>query len=508
MQYTCYDENFLCPVLDGKPTLRCGPDCYLPEAYSCTDDKLVFPPVTGNESSLCSDGPTTQWLRDPPYDNYFFSDCHSASQVVVTSPEERSNLTIIGPRLLVAWPAGNSGAVAFFRPANGINGSLAIRLENGTGDEFPLHGYYEPPAGNSLSGLPMVGISTLFNLNASAILTIPILGSIRNIRDFTEGPSLLYPIIQDAIAFNEEDQGGVSMRRTWLDNVTTTQMSFAPVDDQGSITIVNRTLELHAGTYNFSASFDYPQLEQLDGDEVLNDQSKTLLEEDAASVTSLTFLSYSQKLLAGAWRFLTYFGRDSMIAALLLQPVLSAGESGAMEAIIGAVLERLNRTSGVVCHEETIGDYATFLNIQKNITSTAPGCTYLMVDTDYFLAPLMEKYFLQSDIGRSRTEDFLSTESTLDFGNQGLTYAELALINAEAIMAKRGPFAQEGGQIQENLIRLEEDEVVGEWCVYQKPKGVLCAVGLRQKFVLSYCEFSSAEAKCPRRKQCRPLSKA
>lgn len=44
-----------------------------------------------------------------------------------------------------------------------------------------------------------------------------------------------------------------------------------------------------------------------------------------------------------------------MISALLLEPVLSSGNGSAMEAVIGAVLERVNRTDGSVCHEETIG---------------------------------------------------------------------------------------------------------------------------------------------------------
>jgi hypothetical protein len=82
----------------------------------------------------------------------------------------------------------------------------------------------------------------------------------------------------------------------------------------------------------------------------------------------LSFLSYSEKLLAGAWRFLTYFGRDSMISALLLEPILSRGNGSATEAVIGAVLERINRTDGSVCHEETIGDYATYVNLENNIT--------------------------------------------------------------------------------------------------------------------------------------------
>ena len=44
-----------------------------------------------------------------------------------------------------------------------------------------------------------------------------------------------------------------------------------------------------------------------------------------------------------------------MISLLLLNPVLSDGSHGAIEAGIGAVLERINNTDGSVCHEETIG---------------------------------------------------------------------------------------------------------------------------------------------------------
>lgn len=337
-------------------------------------------------STACPE--TNQQLSDPPYENYFYSDCHSASQVVVTSPLEDSNLTIIGPRLLVAWPAGNSGVVAFFKPQNGVNGSLAISLKNGS-DQFPLHGVYQEAEAQSRSGNPFVGISTLMHFDSSAVLTIPIMGSIRNIRDFTEGPSILSPIIQDGIQYSETGDGGVMLSRLWLDNMTTTQMTFSPVDDSKMALSTdsegNHTIDFEPGTYNFTAVFDYPQLTQLNASQVLNPRSQDLIVQQPDSTTSLSFLSYSQKLLAGAWRFLTYFGRDSMIAALLLQPVLSQGEGGAIEAVISAVLERLNRTSGVVCHEETIGDYATYVHLMENETSTRPGCTYIMVSWMFFL---------------------------------------------------------------------------------------------------------------------------
>lgn len=40
-------------------------------------------------------------LIDEPYQNYFYSDCNSASQVVVTSPLPSSDPELISPRLLV-----------------------------------------------------------------------------------------------------------------------------------------------------------------------------------------------------------------------------------------------------------------------------------------------------------------------------------------------------------------------------------------------------------------------
>lgn len=154
-----------------------------------------------------------------------------------------------------------------------------------------------------------------------------------------------------------------------------------------------------------------------------------------------------------------------MISELLFAPVLSQGNGSATEAVIEAVLERLNRTDGAVCHEETIGDYATFVNLQANLTSNlnAPGCTYIMIDTNYYLAPVVADYFVGTPTGRSRRQAFFSTKAQLDFGNKGMTYSELFLTNAERVMNSAAAFAQKGGQTQKNLIHLLPDQIVGEW---------------------------------------------
>jgi hypothetical protein len=258
---------------------------------------------------------------------------------------------------------------------------LTIALQNST------NGAVTPVYQTNSTGNATAGVSGLITFNSTAVMNVFILGSIRTIRDFTEGPSILYPEIQNATKFTQTTTGGISLNRVWLDNMTQTSLTFEPASGSGgsiNFTAPNVTT-FAAGTYNFTTTYDYPQLTQLNASTVLNPQSQGLITSNTTDTDSVSFLSYTTKLLAGAWRFLTYFGRDSQISALLLQPVLSEGESGAIEAVIGAVLERLNQSDGSVCHEETIGDYATYLNQQNNISSTAPSCSYIMIDSDYYL---------------------------------------------------------------------------------------------------------------------------
>ena len=110
-------------------------------------------------------------------------------------------------KMQVAWPAGNSGVVAFFEPQNGKNGTLAIELSS----DQPLTSVYKSPSANSLTGNPVVGITTHISFNSSAVLNVPILGSIRTIRDFTEGPSILVPEIQSAIKHAVTPDGSATL---------------------------------------------------------------------------------------------------------------------------------------------------------------------------------------------------------------------------------------------------------------------------------------------------------
>ena len=89
---------------------------YFSNPRSCANGQLVQGGTTPSDTAssaiasstssaaTCSATAQTFQLSSPPYDNYFYADCHSSSQVVIISPRSDSNLSVISPRLLVAWP--------------------------------------------------------------------------------------------------------------------------------------------------------------------------------------------------------------------------------------------------------------------------------------------------------------------------------------------------------------------------------------------------------------------
>lgn len=393
-------------------------------------------------------------VSEPPYENYFVSDCHSSSHVIIRSPET--------PRLLIAWPSGNSGIAVFFEPESGQNGSLGIHLENSTAGH-PV----EPisvPANGSANLNDRVGVSGLIHFDSPALLTLPVIGSIRSIRDYTEGGGILDADVQNAVQTVKFGQAGGSFKRTWFDNTTVASIDFDTTGSVEPVRIIEGDkwmLRFGAGTYSFLATYNYPQMNQLSPQEVLSPTAQDLITENPDQTKALSFLSYENKLLAGSWRFLTYFGRDSMISALLLQSVLSEGDNGAVEAVIAAVLERVNKTDGTVCHEEVIGDYATYLHRKEGSASTAPSCDYKMVDTDFLLPIILKNYFIDTDTGKGRADAFLQQKATFLQENSNLTYLQLAQATAQKVMRTAAPFA--ANPTVANLIRIRDGESVGNW---------------------------------------------
>ena len=330
-------------------------------------------------------------FSDSPYENYFYADRIVSCQVVLASPLPcNDHNTSAVHRLLVAWPGGNSGAAVFFEESPEVkDANLHIKLVTGSHDRVLDLVTYEPNK-TSRSGYPSVGVSGLLEFSNPAILNLAILGSVRTVRDYTEGHGILNPKVQDGISVNKADgrANEVEISRLWFDGKTTTCLTFAPANDATSeaeaIAITEgkygSTVRFASGVYSFQAHVDYPQSSCMHPAQLLKPAFHHLISQQPDPVKSLSFLCTPSKLLAGAWRFLTYFGRDSLISLLLLNPILSEGEHGAIEAGLSAVLERINEEDGSVCHEENIGDYPAAQ--AALVGDHSPGAQY-----DYKMVP-------------------------------------------------------------------------------------------------------------------------
>ncbi len=103
--------------------------------------------------------------------------------------------------------------------------------------------------------------------------------------------------------------------------------------------------------------------------ELLNDDFRQFLEAQRAvtdssgvlryrwlerQVRGLELVSSREKLMAGLPNFATYFGRDMLMSALMMEPIWSPGM---LEHVIGSVLRKLALT-GEVSHEEALGGQA------------------------------------------------------------------------------------------------------------------------------------------------------
>ena len=187
----------------------------------------------------------------------------------------------------------------------------------------------------------------------------------------------------------------------------------------------------------------------------------------ARDLESLAFLSYREKLLAGSWQYLTYFGRDTLLALCLLAPVASAD---LFEAGLGAVLDRLAPDGGVA-HEETLGEYALLDRERRRRRSrragtatpeglvrdwgTGPAAPVLddkMADDDFLLAPVLATYVLEV-ASPDRASSFL--------GSNGGRFLEAVRTNLAMVADRARPYA--ASRLPADLIRLRPGVPVGTW---------------------------------------------
>jgi hypothetical protein len=339
------------------------------------------------------------------------------------------------PRILIAFPAGNSGVGLWFahQPGNA---------------PWKIRGQPRPIDARDGKGRPLHGISAAVTIaDRELVIGQAVLSSIRVLRDYQTAATLpagiaVAPSLTGRTLAWSRDRldGAVSYRLIVevLDGRVRGRRIFAGADGAIGLRVTALTGEA--------------PLVPLAGADLLHNPSAG----DLAARQTLTFLAYREKFLAGSWRFDTYFGRDTLMSVRLLMPVLSPT---AVEAGLGSVLARLS-PRGEVAHEEDIGEMAVLDHLKADGSrSAAPVYDYKMIDEDYLLAPVAAAWLLQPG-AKVRAAAFLAAPVGGPLERSGTRGAALVR-NLRYVVAGTAAFAQSRALAQ--LIGLKPGETVGEW---------------------------------------------
>jgi len=181
-----------------------------------------------------------------------------------------------------------------------------------------------------------------------------------------------------------------------------------------------------------------------------------------AAMRGLAFLAPREKFMAGSWRFLTYFGRDTLLSLMLLDPALTPG---AYVRGVQSVLARLSPT-GQVAHEEDLGPWAERRRVAGELFGVVlprsgqalspeairdlyrPIHDYKMVDDDFLLAPALARLAERSP--QTLCELFADPEALRQ-----------VMLNFGHVLASAEPYGQESSW--RRTVALYPGESVGEW---------------------------------------------
>jgi hypothetical protein len=365
-----------------------------------------------------------QVTRGDNESNYFLRRGHNQSHTILTSGEHANIIT--------AYPAGNSATAVFPIAKSGLRLTM---LNSPVAVETPSeHG---------------VRYSVSTNQPELAIDYVDV-GSTRDVRDYEHAkikfadaevhPQILTP-------------NTVLYRRERLD-----QKGYYSV----KIQVLNGVVSIDATEHvSFTSSFGAPvqfMVESLTSDTPLTPLPATqifkpevLARMSLIDIQSALYLFTADKILAGTWRYQTYFGRDALLTLIYSADFL---ETAVIEVELAAVIERMN-FEGDPAHEEDVGDIAT----RRNITAgrgavNTPIYDYKMVDTVYLLPTLFNIY--SQRLNTSQLNHFLDRRTTT-----GRSFREALRANLHLIVARSQAFAE--NPVYQNLISFNPGEVVGDW---------------------------------------------
>ena len=375
------------------------------------------------------EGPFHFEVKEGPNLNYFLRDGRTAAHLVLRSGQDL--------RILVAFPAGDSGVGLWFQqqkaPAAWVVDCAPTAMTSRDSDGRPLYG---------ITFETSIAIKSLVPKQA-------VLSSVRVLRDYQSSGT----VPEEVIVHPEAAGNTLAWARNRLDGAPGYRLTLEVID--GMLAADGRISAGGDGriTLRVTALSGEVPLTALSGTVLMNGREN----QDEKARNTLTFLSYKEKLLAGSWRFDTYFGRDTLMSVRLLMPVLAPA---AIEAGLRSVLARL-ASDGEVAHEESIGEFAVLSHKrQEGSLSDAPIFDYNMIDGNYLLAPVMAAYLLDDPRGKDRASRYLRRDVGA-YGGARTSAAQALLRNLRLVAASAAKFAADPRY--ENLISLKPGRSAGQW---------------------------------------------
>jgi hypothetical protein len=367
-------------------------------------------------------------VRQGEFLNYFLRAGPVAANLVLRSGP--------APRILIAFPAGDSGVGLWFAPQSGRG-------------QWRLVGRPRSIHARDARGRDLYGITVAAEI-ASPTLKIheAVLSSVRVLRDYQSLGTLPAGIAATAAVRGRT----LLWSRDRLDGGAGYRLAVEVLEGKlsGRRILAGRTGRIELRITGLSGE---RPLSPLAASELLRRPA----DGSAAARDTLAFLAYRQKLLAGSWRFDTYFGRDTLMSLRLLMPALTAA---AVADGLDSVLARLS-PQGEVAHEEDIGEQAVLDHREADGSlSAAPVYHYQMVDEDYMLAPVAAAWLLDRR-ERAHSAAFLAGAVGAPAALRRRTRGAALVRNLRYVLQSARPFAREPSY--GNLISLKPGVPAGDW---------------------------------------------
>jgi len=335
------------------------------------------------------------------------------------------------PRLIVAFPAGNSGVGLWFDHL-------------GHAAEWSLTGAPRPTTARDGKGRALRGVTFHATIRAPRLaVKQAVLSSVRVLRDYQAlgkaPPEVLVPV---------RIEGRTLMwARDRLDGAPGYRLALTVERGRIEGDRIEAGPDGLIGLEVTAVTGESPLTPFAPGTLLTGEAAK-----DPGARAALQFLSYHEKFEAGSWRFNTYFGRDTLMSVRLLMPAL---KPAAIETGLRSVLTRL-APDGNVAHEEDIGEFAILDHMRAGEgRSDAPTYNYNMIDSPFLLAPVARAWLVDDKRGRARATAFLAEKN----GSRRL--GDALMTNIRFVAARARAFA--AAPRWNNLVSLKRGMNAGEW---------------------------------------------